>query len=263
MLTHTYLLQNVLERAKIEKYDYDIFVYNIIPDLLTIHPNINSQQTHQIKRLFSSYPPQYPKSAYVMFHLLVDDLAHYGSMCSDIPAQFNPDSRGYSYLKGKPIISSILDFHKKVNREISYNEAVYRSHLIVEMIYDLVIYDQIDTRQSINLLADAVSTTADNYMEEFITTINWLYGFCEEDIRDVVKKAAVYLTAERMHKIMSVEGRVRLYAYKFGLRNDNQSYFGGIKDLFLQAMDLLDDDEMFLRETNKAVSDYGWLPPVR
>jgi hypothetical protein len=261
MLTHTYLLQNVLGTADIKKDNSDIFVYNIVPDLLTIHPDISSRQTHIIKR-FLQAPDRYPKVAYVMFHLLVDDLAHYGSICQDIPDEFDPDSQGYSYIKGKPLINSILEFHNRIKKEITYDEAAYRSHLIIEMIYDLLILDRINHDQTIQLLAEAVHYTAENKMNEFVGTINWLYGISETEIRDVMKKASLYLTAERMDKIMNIEGRIRLYAGKFGLPSNDPLYFNGIKKLFLQARDLLDGDDIFLTETANAIEKYGWLPPV-
>lgn len=261
MLTHTYILQNILSMTGIKNYDPDIFVYNIVPDLLTIHPDINSQQTHKIKRLLN-VPPLYPKVAYVMFHLLVDDLAHYGFICPGIPDEFNPDSQGYSYIKGKPLINPILDFQKEADREISYGEAAYRSHLVVEMIYDLVIIDHIISNQTIELLADAIYITAREKMDEFVATINWLYGFGEMEIREVMQKAAhSYMTEERIRKTMNIEGRIRLYAYKFGLQDD-QSYLSGIKKIFLQARDLLDDNDLFLRETAEIVKKCGWLPPT-
>jgi hypothetical protein len=260
-LTHTYILQNALDTAGIKNYDPDIFVYNIVPDLLTIHPDIDSKQTHKIKR-FLQIPALHPKAAYVMFHLLVDDLAHYGLICPAIPDEFNPESQGYSYIKGKPLINSILDFHQTINKEISYNEAAYRSHLIVEMIYDLVILDQINQQQSIKLLAEAISNTAENKMDEFIATINWLYDLSEAQIRDVMNKAFRYLTIERMQQIMNIEGRIRLYADKFGLQRRDPLCFDGIKNLFLQAIDLLDDKEIFLKETGEAIKKYGWLPPI-
>lgn len=261
MLTHTYILQNILGMAGIKNYDPDIFVYNIVPDLLTIHPDINSQQTHKIKRLLN-IPPLYPKVAYVMFHLLVDDLAHYGFICPGIPDEFNPDSQGYSYIKGKPLINPILDFQKKADREISYDEAAYRSHLVVEMIYDLVIIDHIESSKTIELLADAISITAREKMDEFVTTINWLYGLGKIEICEVMQKAAhSYMTYERIRKTMNIEGRIRLYAYKFGLQDD-QLYLSGIKNIFLQARELLDDNDIFLRETAETVKKYGWLPPT-
>jgi hypothetical protein len=261
MLTHTYILQNVLGLVGINNYDIDIFVYNIVPDLLTIHPDINSEHTHKIKRLLQ-IPPLYSKASYIMFHLLVDDLAHYGLISPVLPDEFNPDSQGYSYIKGKPLISSILDFQKQVNKEISYNEAAYRSHLIVEMIYDLVIIDRITSNQTIALLTEAICTTAGKRMDEFVATINWLYGLDKVAIREVMKKTVSYLTEEKILQTMKIEGRIRLYAYKFGLSGDDQLHLAGIKNIFLQARELLNDNEMFIRETVEAVKKYGWLPPV-
>ena len=55
ILTHTYLLQKVLGEADIKTNDLDIYIYNIAPDLLTIHPDINSDKTHNIKR-FAEIP---------------------------------------------------------------------------------------------------------------------------------------------------------------------------------------------------------------
>lgn len=261
MLTHTYILQDILEKAGIRHFDSDIFVYNIIPDLLTIHPAIKSQQTHSINRI-QTIPPAYAKAAYIMFHLLIDDLAHYGMTCPDISDDFNPDSQGYSYLKGKPLIGSILDFHKGLNKEISYAEAAYRSHLIVEMIYDIAIIDRINTSQSIELLAEAIHCAAKDKKDEFVSIINWLYGIEERAIREVLEKSCSYITTEKMKKIMNIEGRIRLYAFKFDLQYDEQLFFKGMKNIFLQARELLDDNEIFLKDSLIAVKRHGWLPPV-
>jgi hypothetical protein len=260
MLTHTYILQNILDGAGIKNYDSDVFVYNIVPDLLTFHPEISSQQTHKIKRLLQ-IPPLHPKAAYIMFHLLVDDLAHYGFISPGIPDEFNPDSHGYTYVKGKPLINPILEFQKKVNREISYNEAVYRSHLVVEMIYDLAIIDHIKNNRTVELLADAIHTTAEKKMDEFVATINWLYGIGKTEIYDVMRKAHSYMTEERIRKTMNIEGRIRFYTYKFGLQNEPLC-LAGIKIIFLQARELLDDNEIFLRDTAETVKKSGWIPPI-
>ncbi|PKN77165.1 MAG: hypothetical protein CVU52_01635 [Deltaproteobacteria bacterium HGW-Deltaproteobacteria-10] len=261
MLTHTYILQNILGVSGIKNLHSDIFVYNIVPDLLTIHPGVNSRQTHQIKRILQ-IPPLYPKAAYIMLHLLVDDLCHYGEICSGIPDEFNPDSQGYCYIKGKPIINSIMDFQKKVNKEISYNEAAYRSHLIVEMIYDLAIIEQIKKSDTIKVLRDAMCAVIEEDRDEFTSTINWLYGLDKTEIRDVMQRSQSYLTEDKIQKTMTIEGRIRLYAFKFGIPIDDQLYLAGIEKIFLQARELLDDNEIFLRETAEAVKKYGWLPPV-
>jgi hypothetical protein len=263
MLTHTYLLQKVLGAAGIKSKDPDIYIYNIAPDLLTIHPDINSAKTHNIKR-FTHIPEKYPQAAYVMFHLLVDDLAHHGLLCNDYKEEFNPDSQGYCYIKGKPLINNILDLHKTIQNEISYNEAAYRSHLIIEMIYDLVILNEIDTFETISLLAEAVKFTLSNKFDEFTSTISWLYGISEDDIRTVLKNASLYLTEERMERIMNIEGRIRLYSDKFGLKNKDKLFNKGINNLFMLAKNSLelDEKELFLIQTAKTIKDYGWLPPI-
>jgi len=264
MLTHTYLLQKIMGAVDVNNKDLDIYIYNIAPDLLTIHPGINSNKTHNIKRL-SKIQAQYPQSAYVMFHLLVDDLAHHGSLIIDRNEEFNPESKGYCYIKGKPLIADILDLHKQTSNEISYNEAAYRSHLIIEMIYDLVIIEQINSFETIDLLAEAINYTVNNKLDEFVTTLSWLYDIEQNDIRDVMKEVCLYLTKERMNRIMNIEGRIRLYSDKFGLNKKDELFKDSIRNLFIRAQNLLElsDNELFLLQTVQTIKNYGWFPPVK
>ncbi|MBN1473404.1 MAG: hypothetical protein JW914_02200 [Syntrophaceae bacterium] len=260
MLTHTYLLQSYLNEANAKKHDLDVYVYNIVPDLLTIHPQINSRQTHDIKRTLN-IPLEYSGAAYVMFHLLLDDLAHYGFICADEGKEFDPDSQGYSYIKGKPLINPLLEFYKDTKNEISYNEAVYRSHLIIEMIYDLAILKQINSSHTIDLLSHAVDYTAKNKMPQFVRTMKWLYNMEEEQVNAVIKEASVYLTNERMSRIMDLDGRIKLYAAKFGAKISENDIYTRVRNIFLQASTLLDrDDDIFLRQSAEIIKEYGWRP---
>ena len=259
MLTHTYFLQKYLGSIDVRNIDLDVYVYNIAPDLLTIHPQISSDKTHKIRRSLQ-IPAQYPRSAYVMFHLLVDDLSHYGYICSDCHKKFDSNSQGYSYLKGKPLINSILDLHKIIKKEISYMEAAYQSHLIIEMIYDLVILNQINSFKTIDLLAEAIDFTVKNKMDEFVATINWLYDVEKNEINEVMRNASIYITKERLEHIMDIKSRIHLYKDKFGLKSNDQLFYDGLENLFQQAKDLIDDDELFFRETIQTIKNYGWLP---
>ena len=259
MLTHTYFLQKFLGAADIKDIELDVYVYNIAPDLLTINPQISSHKTHKIRRSLQ-IPAQYSRSAYVMFHLLVDDLSHYGYICSDCQEEFNSNSKGYSYVKGKYLINSILDLHKIINKKISYDEAAYQSHLIIEMIYDLVILNQINSFKTIDLLAEAIDFTVKNKMDEFVSTINWLYDVEKDEINEVMKNASVYITKERMESIMNIESRIHLYKDKFGLKSNDQLFYNGLINLFQHARDLIDDDELFFRETIQTIKNYSCLP---
>ena len=91
-----------------------------------------------------------------MYHLFVDDVAHYGEIKLKCSEEFNPDSPGYTYIRGKSLIAPLIELHHLIARDISREDAAYRSHLIIEMIYDLVIREQIDKNQSMQLLEDAI-----------------------------------------------------------------------------------------------------------
>ena len=258
MLTHTYLLQQIMHASNIKNSDPDIYIYNIAPDLLTIHPDINANQTHSIQRYIQA-PPEHKRTAYLMFHLLVDDLAHYGNISLTCQEGFDPHSSGYTYLKGRHLIESIIELHNIIDKDISYNEAAYRSHLIIEMIYDLVILSHIHKNGSIQLLEDAIRFTLDRKGNEFCADITWLYGIDESHVREVLKNAVSYITKERLERIMNIEGRIRLFTDKFGLRNNNSMFADAIQTLFQDALNSIENED-FLQQTAATITNYGWFP---
>ncbi len=247
-----------MSASGIDDADPDIYIYNIAPDLLTIHPDIDSRQTHSIPR-FIKAPPDHQRTAYVMFHLLVDDLAHYGSISMTCQEGFDPNSSGYTYLKGRNLVGHIINLYRMIGREISFSDAAYQSHLLVEMIYDLVIQPRIDQNGSIDLLEEAVHFTFDKRANEFSSDISWLYGIDPEHSREVLKIAVSYITRERLKKLMNIEGRIRLFTDKFGLRNTNEMFAEAIAALFQDALGSIENDD-FLQETAMAILNCGWLP---
>jgi hypothetical protein len=255
MLTHTYFLQKILLSAGLRDAEPDIFVYNIAPDLLALHPQISPAQTHILQRSLQ-IPSRYPKSAYVIFHLLVDDLSHHGYISSGEQEEFNLNSKGYSYVKGIPLIKSILDLHKIIDKEITYGHAVYQSHLIIEMIYDLVILRHLDSFNTVDVLTDAIEYTVNRKMDEFIATVKWLFGLEEKEIREVMEGALVFITRESMERILNIEGRINLYKDKFGLQSDERLFYDSLNNMFQLAMDLINDDEQFFLETVQEIKNF-------
>ncbi len=258
MLTHTYFLQKILESAGIQDVEPDIYVYNVAPDLLAIHPQISAAKTHNVQRSLRA-PDQYPKSDYVMYHLLIDDLSHHGYICSGNQEEFNIHSRGYSYIKGNHRVNAIMSVYKSIDKDISVSDAVYQSHLIIEMIYDLVILKHIRAYGTIDILVEAIQFTVERKMDEFVSTMHWLYGLQEKEIIEVMKSALFFITRESMVSIMNMEGRMNLYKDKFGLRSDQKLFDDGLKDLFQRAVELIDDDELFYKDTVKVIKEYNTL----
>ena len=75
----------------------------------------------------------------------------------------------------------------------------------------------------------------------------------------MLKIAVSYITGERLRRIMNIEGRIRLFTDKFGLRNNNEMFAEAIAALFQDALDSIENDD-FLLETASTIRSCGWLP---
>jgi hypothetical protein len=62
---------------------------------------------------------------------------------------------------------------------------------------------------------------------------------------------------------MNIEGRINLYKDKFGLKSNELFFYDGLRNLFQQAIDLIDDDELFFLETMQIIKNYSGLPAFR
>ena len=54
---------------------------------------------------------------------------------------------------------------------------------------------------------------------------------------------------------MNIESRIHLYKDKFGPKSDDQLFYNGLENLFQHARDLINDDEIFFRETIHTIND--------
>ncbi|MFA4916471.1 MAG: hypothetical protein WC560_07355 [Syntrophales bacterium] len=252
MLTHTWILKEFLGRGRLSSDVLDLFVYNISPDILPFHKAITSNMTHGIPR-FLRLPNQYKKAAFVLFHLLVDDIAHHGKIGKTAVRNFNPNSDGYTYVKGKPLIRPIMDFYKSIGREIDYSHAAYQSHLIIEMTFDLALHQGMGSDNLVPLFCDALEYTVQNKIEEFGEVQAWLLNISEEIIADAIRQGKHTCSRDRMSRFMNVEGRVGLYLDRFGLDRNDDSTRAGIRNLLNCGMALVSDYEDFLYPTIKEI----------
>jgi len=261
MLTHTWLLKELIGADNIIGNNLDAYVYNVSPDLLTIHPSITPKMTHRIP-LSSRLPAQHRKAAFIRFHLLVDDMAHYGKIGegSATGFDFNPNSNGYAYVKGRFLIQPIMNFYRDIGAEISFSEAAYRSHMIIEMAFDLTVNRKDGSLTT--LFSEALSYTVENKLSEFSRTLGWFFGIEQKTITEAIEKGIKLYTKDRMDSLMSLDGRVNLYNAKFNHDPDNDSIRNNIRDLFTMGMDMVADYEDFLRATLKATEKSGFKPQL-
>ncbi len=109
---------------------------------------------------------------FILLHLLLDDFAHYG----ETPGRrfgFDPDSMGYAYVAGKSMHSKMQDIYRRAGDDISIPEAAYRSHMLVEMAFDLALYDSDPTL--LDLMIKSMKFTLLNSLQEVAAVTAWAY----------------------------------------------------------------------------------------
>lgn len=246
MLTHTWILREFLGGEFIDKQRLaDLYIYNILPDLLPLHGDITSEITHRPTGK-KDPPREFTKSRYIYFHLLIDDYAHFGEGESR-PGSFDPDSKGYAYVIGREIRDSLKDIYRRADREVSPVEAAYRSHVLVEMAFDLELYE--GEKKLMDLLTGSMNFTLAERLRELSRTAGWFYAIDERIIEATMNRARFLGNPDRLKSTMSVGGRVGLYLKKFRDDLDGGSV-SELEDLFRLGMDLTGNKEAFLKDVS-------------
>jgi len=261
LITHTWILKEFLGSCPISHSILDLYAYNASPDLLPIHKEITAEHTHGIPR-FCPLPANCEKAAFAQFHLLVDDISHHGRIERNPVRGFNPDSEGYTYVTGRSLMEPLTALLRNIGQQISYNELAYRSHMIIEMAFDMALYRKMGNEDLLGLFADALNFTIDHKISEFSHTLGWLYGISDQTIRESIDWGKDACTLERMHRFMSEEGRIGLFMDKFGLDRNNPYIWSTLGELMEEGLYLVRDYEAFLQPTLKAILEAGFVNPL-
>ncbi len=260
MLTHTWVLRELCRRLGKDPREPDAYIYNVAPDLLTIHPDITSAMTHGIPRL-DPLPPEDAKGTYAQFHLLVDDMAHYGRVGQDSPGEFDPDAGGYSYRQGRFLVPHLVGLHRRIGREVSRSEAVYQSHMMIEMAFDLNLYLR-GNGDLLDLFLEALDYTARNGLEGFSGTMGRLVGVERNAVAEAVVRGRDTYDRPRMEEFLRIEGRTAGFIGKFGLDREDRDTWEGVWGLMELALDATGDSGGFLEPVLDAVQDTGFRLPL-
>jgi len=260
MLTHTWVLRELLRRSGRDPASPDIFVYNVAPDLLTIHPSITSAMTHAVPRL-AVLPPRDARGAYVQFHLLVDDMAHFGRIVPDAPGEFDAAAAGYAYRQGRSLVPGLTALHNRIGRPISPDEALYRSHIMAEMAFDLNLYHRQDG-DLLDRFLEALEFSAEGGRADFAGTLSRLTGIGEAVLAEAVVMGRNTYDRRRMEEFLTVEGRTALFMNKFGVERDDRDAREGVGALMRRALETTEDRNGFLEPVLTAILEAGFrLPP--
>ncbi|MGV8079876.1 MAG: hypothetical protein AB2L22_07435 [Syntrophales bacterium] len=260
MLTHTWILRELCRHLGKTPRETDAYVFNVAPDLLTIHPDITSARTHAIPRL-APLPPEDAKGAYAQFHLLVDDMSHYGRIEARISGDFDPGAGGYSYRQGRFLVTPLEELMRRIGREISPDEAVYRSHMMIEMAFDLNLYLR-GNEGLLGLFLEALDETVRNGLEGFSGTMGRLIGIDRSIVAEALVRGRDTYDRRRMEGFLTREGRTALFIDKFRLEAEDRDTREGVGALMDLALEVTGDSDGFLEPVLDVVRDTGFRLPL-
>jgi hypothetical protein len=255
--THTWILREFMRRYAGGDTSPDMFIYNVLPDILPIHESVTSQMTHRVPR-FRIVPPAFKKAAFAHFHLMVDDVAHYGTITANGTDEFHSNPGGYAYEKGKALVPRIMDFHQQSGKPISMDSAIYRSHLMIEMAFDLLLFER--EGSLLHLFTEALGYSLRHKSSEMVSTLQWLLNIPAKNIEAAMEKGFAAYGGDRIYRTMSLEGRTRLYIEKFDYDSNDGRVWREVKDWVCQGMERSEDYESFLNHTLTVIKDAGFRP---
>ncbi len=252
--THTWVLREYAG-ARLRRENLDILIYNVMPDILPIHRDVTPEMTHRMER-FKDVPSGYGKARFIQFHLLVDDLSHHGQITSRGHERFENAVEGYAYRKGGYLSQAMIDLHRGQTGNISAEEAMYRSHLIIEMAVDLVVYRHFP--EIVELFSEAVELTLAGRLEGLIETLSWAYSMPAWLAREAVLQGMAAYRNEILRRSVSLEGRTDLFIWKFYAGSADERLRTGIRDLLRMGIESVADYEDFLSATLQEISKAGF-----
>ncbi|MCX7982060.1 MAG: hypothetical protein N2572_04010 [Syntrophales bacterium] len=261
MLTHSWLLAHYLGRERYNREFQDLYVYNICPDFLPASSDFNSRMTHGVSR-FRSIPKEFNATHFIVFHLMVDDISHYGLIKPLPDEDFNPDARGYSYLKGTPLREPLMEFYRMYGNPIDLATASYQSHMIIEMTFDLALYwgNQEESHYLLNHMCEAFRCVSQERSEGFARTVGWFYDVNPRSVLDALDRCNHFYDQGNMVKFMSLEGRVNTFLRKFAPVMNSSVPRKKLASIMEEGITLVRNFTEFLSPTLRAIQSAGFSP---
>ncbi|MED5579767.1 MAG: hypothetical protein VX794_07000 [Nitrospinota bacterium] len=215
MLTncHTLILREVLEETSRE-HDFDIYLYNIVPDSLPLSDEFNAKETHRFEPPEGAYK-RFPKLKWVKCHLIVDNFCHYGSIMKPLEKLGPRDKKGYTYQKGKELIPYLEQFCAEVQVTLDSSTKFYLSHILTEIAVDYSIYlDDESVGELLNASRDAMQ---EEQISQFCNGLAVLYGCSPDKILRARNAPRKFYGDLHDLKLLFLDGRAKIILRKLGL----------------------------------------------
>jgi len=221
MLTnvHNWVLRELLRRKGKEDKDLSIYLYNIAPDSLPMHKDISAKLTHKIT-LSKELLKKHPKLIFVKYHLMVDNLGHYGLLTCPKGINNNFEKEGYAYIKGRSLIEEVKKFYQEGRewstvhspQSIDENSALYLAHTAVEIALDLKLSEEDESITSLFFALQGSLTP--QALEEYYQSLAELYNLRPETIREAREAPLKFYGEPKSKEDFFLDKRVKIILRK-------------------------------------------------
>jgi len=233
-----------------QKDGENIFACNVSPDFLPSHPDITAAMTHQIPR-FTHVPVHHRKAHYVQFHLLVDDFSHHGRIYEEAVREFNADAQGYAYAAGRSLVEPIMEYCRMRSIAMEYHDAVYFSHMIIELSVDIYLRRSDEGEELVALFRQGIDQASTDCFREFTEILSWLFAGVNADmIRYSLRQVTKFYGSDHLILFADAHDRIQYYTLRLGgikAADDKRSY-EGMRLLVEKGLTLIGDPREYLRE---------------
>jgi hypothetical protein len=261
ILTHTWFLYEYLKQENCQVENKQLFAFNILPDLLPVHKGIAPAKTHGIKRYDESNPDR-GEEAFIRFHLLLDDYCHYGEIKQWGPDKFLINSRGYTYIKGRDLVPTLVKLHESQGKEIDLAAAGYQSHVIIEMAFDMLLCRSPERNLLLALLRDGLREMLSSDRGKLNQMLSSVFDIEAQIISQALARIESISNREDSINILDETRRASLCLAKFGLASGTSDGQGKMADLLAYGVKLIDDYRDFLNPALAAIRNTNFkLPP--
>lgn len=134
--------------------------------------------------------------------------------------------------------------------------------MIIEMTFDLALYQGRAGGELIPLFCEALEYTVQHKIGEFSEIHAWLFDISEEIIAEAIQRGRDTCSMDRMSRFMDVEGRIDLCLDKFGLDRNDDSTWMGMRNLIAYGMSLVNDYEDFLYPAIREIRNSNFVEPL-
>lgn len=239
MLTnvHNWVLRELMRRKGKEDKDLSIYLYNIAPDSLPMHKDIRAELTHKIT-LSKELLKKHPKLIFVKYHLMVDNLGHYGLLTCPKDINNNFEKEGYAYIKGRSLLEEVKKFYQEEGEKIDENSALYLAHTVIEIALDLKLSEE---NKSITSLFFAMQGSLTlNALEEYCQSLAELYNLRPDIIKEAREAPLKFYGEPKSKENFFLDKRVKLILRK-SKREFSKENIESAKRLVIKGERLLTD----------------------